>query len=751
MPSSVQTNEKPDAQKKAPRFRWVLPLVVLLVWLFLGGAFGSYAGKLSSVQVNDNLQFLPESAESTEVAKLQSEFQDDESIPVVLVYESESGALSQAQLGQIAGQAQELGVVPGVTEDPVGPIPSEDGQAALVLVGVDGSDGPLTAEAVEAVRAAVDAIPIEGVSVYVGGPAGFLADLTEAFEGIDGLLLLVAVVVVLIILLIVYRSPILPFIVLMSSILALGVASAAIYALAVNDILTLNGQAQGILSILVIGAATDYALLLVARYREELHVYQSPYDAMRKALRGVIEPILASGGTVIVGVMMLVFSDLKGNQGLGPVAAIGILFAMLAGLTFLPAVLVLLGRAAFWPLRPKYGEVVSEKPGLWARISGFVGRRYRIVWIVTAVGLAILAAFAPSFKADGVPSSQFFTTTVSSTQAQEALERHFPAGAGSETVVIAPSGDLTEALAVINENPGVATAVPLAKPSEAAAGGAPPEAGSESANGPPSSASDDSDDGRPPVGEPLIVDGKALIEVTLTDASDSQAAELTVVDLREELDAVSPDILVGGPTASQYDNVTTAQRDVRVIIPLVLIVILLILMLLLRAIVGPIILIGTVVLSFAATLGLSELVFDHIFGLPGADPSVPLFGFVFLVALGIDYNIFLMTRAREETATVGTRKGILKALTVTGGVITSAGLVLAATFSALAVLPLLFLFQIAFIVAVGVLIDTFIVRSLLVPGLVMEVGPPIWWPSRLAKIKDEDEPPAEPELVEAKS
>jgi RND superfamily putative drug exporter len=712
-----------DQERTGSKTRWILPVAVLLAWLIAGGLFGSYAGQLSSVQVNDNLQFLPESAESTAVAKLQAEFSDDDSIPTVLVYESDSGTLSQEQLGQIAAQAQELADIPGVTEQPSGPIPSEDGEAALVLVPVDGSDGALTAAAVEEVRGVVEASTIAGVSVYVGGPAGFLADLTEAFEGIDGLLLLVAVVVVLVILLIVYRSPILPFVVLMSSILALGVASAVIYALAVNEILTLNGQAQGILSILVIGAATDYALLLVARFREELHVYESPYEAMRKAWRGVVEPIAASGGTVIIGVMMLVFSDLKVNKGLGPVAAIGILFAMLAGLTFLPAVLVLLGRSAFWPLRPNYGTEISQDTGVWSKVSGFVGRRYRMVWIVTAVGLALLAAFAPTFKADGVPASQFFTTTVASTQAQEALERHFPAGSGSETIVITPDEELPATLTVVEANPGVASAIPVSEEAD------------QDATGPPAG-SDGQDGGQPTVStDPLVVSGNVLIEVTLTDASDSQEAEETVVQLRDELNAVSSAVLVGGPTASQYDNVTSAQRDVRVIIPLVLIVILLVLMLLLRAVVGPIMLIGTVVLSFAATLGLAALIFNHILDLPGADPSVPLFGFVFLVALGIDYNIFLMTRAREETPTVGTRKGILRALTVTGGVITSAGLVLAATFSALAVLPLLFLFQIAFIVAVGVLIDTFIVRSLLVPGLVMEIGPPVWWPSRLARIK----------------
>jgi RND superfamily putative drug exporter len=694
------------APTKKRHWRWILPTVLLLLWLGVAGPFGSYAGKLSEVQVNDQLQFLPESAESTVVAKLQGEFAEDESIPAVVVFEAESGSLTPAQLGQIQDLSQQLAKVPGVTATGSGAVPSEDGEAAVAFLPVDGTDGEKTAAAVEEIRAEVEANPIDGVTVYVGGPAGFLSDLTEAFGGIDGLLLLVTLGVVLVILLVVYRSPVLPFFVLLSSVLALGVASAVIYGLAANDIITLNGQAQGILSILVIGAATDYALLLVARYREELRRHESKYDAMGTAWRGVVEPILASGGTVILGVLVLLLSDLKANQGLGPVAAIGIVFAMLAGLTFLPAILVLLGRGAFWPFRPKFGSEGHEASGLWAGVARFVGRRFRAVWITVAVVLVGLAAFLPQFKADGVPSSEFFTTEVESTRTQQALERHFPAGSGSETVVITGQDTLAEVTRVLQDNDGVARAVPLTE-------------------GPQT--------GPPGTGAPQVIDGQVLLNVTLTDASDSLAAEETVAQLRSELDAVSPDAVIGGPTAAQFDTVATAKQDLRKIIPIVLIVILLVLMLLLRSVVGPIMLIGTVVLSFAATLGLGAIVFNQVLDLPGADPSVPLFAFVFLVALGIDYNIFLMTRTREEAITRGTWRGMLTALAVTGGVITSAGLVLAATFSALAILPLLFLFQIAFLVSVGVLIDTFIVRSLLVPGLILEIGPTSWWPSRLAR------------------
>jgi RND superfamily putative drug exporter len=336
-------------------------------------------------------------------------------------------------------------------------------------------------------------------------------------------------------------------------------------------------------------------------------------------------------------------------------------------------------------------------------VARFVGRRSRPVWVVVSLVLVGFAAFLPQFKADGVAQSDFFLATVEATEGQEALARHFPAGSGSPATVIGPA-DQTEAMvATISGVDGVATVVPLVDPATQ---------------------------------QPVVVDGLVQLDVTLEAAADSDEAEQTVRTLRADLDEVSEDALVGGLTAVQLDTQEAAQRDLRVIIPVVLLVILLVLMVLLRSIALPVLLIGTVVLSFAATLGLAALVFNGIFDFPGADPSVPLFSFVFLAALGIDYNIFLMTRAREETITLGTRRGMLKSLAVTGGVITSAGIVLAATFGALFVLPILFLAQIAFIVSVGVLIDALVVRSLLVPALVHDIGPTVWWPSRLARRDD---------------
>ena len=698
------TTTAPSEVDKPRRLRWLLPALLVVLWLFVGGPLGQYAGQLAEVQQNDSASFLPAAAESTQVNELSQQFATEEALPAVIVYEF-AEPVTPDDLAAVQADVAAIAELDYVTE-PIGPIPSEDGLALQVIVPISAEGGFEVAEDVTEIRAIVGtdgSIEIEGVDAFVTGPAGFLADFGEAFGEIDGILLVVALAVVLVILLVVYRSPILPFLVLFSSVLALGVASAVIYWLADTEVLTLNGQSQGILFILVVGAATDYSLLLVSRYREELRRHHTPYDAMRASLKGTYEAILASGGTVILGVMALLLSELNSVQGLGPVAAVGIVFSMLSALTFLPAALVLLGRAAFWPFRPAYGSAPTEVRGIWGRVARFVGRRSRPVWVVVSLVLVGFAAFLPQFKADGVAQSDFFLATVEATEGQEALARHFPAGSGSPATVIGPA-DQTEAMvAAISGVDGVATVVPLVDPATQ---------------------------------QPVVVDGLVQLDVTLEAAADSDEAEQTVRTLRADLDEVSDAALVGGLTAVQLDTQEAAQRDLRVIIPVVLLVILLVLMVLLRSIALPVLLIGTVVLSFAATLGLAALVFNGIFDFPGADPSVPLFSFVFLAALGIDYNIFLMTRAREETITLGTRRGMLKSLAVTGGVITSAGIVLAATFGALFVLPILFLAQIAFIVSVGVLIDALVVRSLLVPALVHDIGPKVWWPSRLARRDD---------------
>ncbi|HEY1179744.1 MAG TPA: MMPL family transporter [Phytomonospora sp.] len=672
--------------------RWLLPALAVLAWLAVGGLGGSYTGKLSEVTTNDSAAFLPASAEATEVTELLRGFDSDSAIPAVVIAER-PGGLAPGDLDYLAGIDYGTQVSP--------PLESDDHQAAQVIVPLTGDPG----EGVETIRAALSEPPA-GLTVLVTGPAAQVADLGEAFKGIDGLLLLVTALVVGLILVVVYRSPLLPLAVLVSGAFALGLASLAVYFLADGGALELNGQSQGILFILVFGAATDYALLLVARLREELRDTPDRVVAVRRAWRATIEPIAASAGTVILGVLCLLFSDLNSNRTLGPVAAIGIAAAFLASVTFLPAVLALLGRAAFWPRRPLVGSPHPEASGLWSRVAKLIDAKPRAVWIVTVFVLLIGVAFVPQLKADGTAQSDIFLTDVDSVAGQEALSRHFPGGSGSPTVIIAraESADAVIAAAQVD---GVEKVGLSGRPGE----------------------------------PPKVVDGLVRIDAVLSDPSDSEDAVDTVSRIRDAVHAVpGADAKVGGPTATQLDTEKTSERDRTLIIPIVLLVIFLVLALLLRSLLAPVLLIATVVLSFAATMGVSALVFNHVFGFPGADPVVPLFGFVFLVALGIDYNIFLMTRVREESKTLGTRRGTLRGLTVTGGVITSAGVVLAATFSALAVLPILFLAQIAFIVAFGVLLDTLIVRSLLVPALSVDIGRRIWWPSKLSRASAERSP-----------
>ncbi|WP_330276764.1 MMPL family transporter [Lentzea sp. NBC_00516] len=655
----------------------VLAGVLLVVWLALGGFTGPYAGKLSEVAENDSSAFLPNSAESTQVAELQKKFQRETAIPAIVVIER-SGGLTEEDKRYLGDQ------VKGFQASPVIPSPT-DNQAAQVVVLLDPAKD--VKDSVFELRDGTRSAP-QGLTVLVTGPAAQVADLVEAFGGIDGLLLIVAGAVVALILLVVYRSPLLPLVVLVSAVFALGLASFVVYLLAKNDVLALNGQSQGILSILVFGAATDYALLLVSRFREQLRDTQDKYESIRTAWRGTIEPIAASAGTVILGVLCLLFSDLDSNKGLGPVAAIGIGAALLTTMTFLPATLALLGRGAFWPFAPKFGSKHPETSGLWGRVANLVRRKPRAIWIVTSLVLLAGAAFLPQLKASGTAQSDVFLTPVESVAGQEVLSRHFPGGTGSPTVIITAESSTAEVVQKSKVD-GVADVRPSG-----------------------------------------TADGLVRIEATLKDAPDSDAAVETVQRLRAAVDGIDG-TKVGGPTATLLDTRTTSEHDRALIIPIVLLVIFLILALLLRSLLAPLLLISTVVLSFAATMGVSALVFNHVFDFPGADPVVPLFGFVFLVALGIDYNIFLMTRVREETQQLGTVEGTLRGLSLTGGVITSAGVVLAATFAALAVLPILFLTQIAFIVAFGVLLDTLLVRSLLVPALSVDIGGRIWWPSKL--------------------
>ncbi|MFD8699256.1 MMPL family transporter [Kitasatospora purpeofusca] len=703
----------PSARRR--RARLLVPLALLIVWLGLGGAFGSYAGRLGEVATNDRAAFLPRSAESTEAARLGADFRTDNAVPVIIVWESRGGPLDATGHAAAEQALRSAAALPGATGRVSPALPAADGQALQGVVQLRADLGRETGDTVRAVRELAEQVP--GTTVGLAGPAAIAADLGGAFAGIDGLLLGVALGVVLLILLAVYRAVLLPLLVILGAVFALGIACALVYLLADHGLVTVDGQVQGLLSILVIGAATDYGLLLSARFREELHLHGDRFAAMRTAWRHSLEPIAASGATVALGLLVLLLSDLTNNRALGPVGAIGIACAVLSALTFLPAALVLAGRAAYWPARPA-ADGRAPVNAVWARVAELVARRPRALWAGSLVVLAALAALAPTLDAGGVPQSELFVKAQPSAAGQRLLSAHFPGGSGNPAVIIAAADRAAPVTAAAAAVPGVAAvrATTAGAPGGAQSGGQGGASGA--AQGVASGVA------------PLVVDGRVRLEATLTDPADSDAAIATVHRLRDAVHAV-PDAraLVGGYTAQQEDTRTTAAHDRRLITPVVLLCVLAVLVLLLRSLVAPLLLAATVALSYLATLGVSAVVFPHVFGFSAVDPSVPLYGYVFLVALGVDYNIFLMTRVREESLRVGTREGVLRGLTATGGVITSAGVVLAATFAALGVIPLAFLAQIAFIVAFGVLLDTLLVRSLLVPALVRDLGDRVWWPA----------------------
>ncbi|MFB0834770.1 MMPL family transporter [Arthrobacter halodurans] len=722
------TGRGPGRGTKAAIGRALAAVAIVLLWLGVAGVGGPTFGKLDEVQSNDQASFLPASAEATRALEWQDRFRDSSTIPAVVVVESES-ALDPASL---APAVDGLGAVAAVNGDIVGPIPSEDGNAVQLIVPLD--SGADVEAAVAEMRALLAGSVPAGAMPYVTGPAGFTADLVEAFSGIDGILLGVALAAVLVILLLVYRSLLLPITVLFTSVAALCAAILAVFYMAKAGWISLDGQSQGILSILVIGAATDYALLYVARFREALSHGEHRFTAVATAMRKSAEPILASAGTVTVGLLCLVFSDLNSNKALGPIAASGIVFSVLAALTLLPALLGLFGRAAFWPFIPKTVPVSEEPSGLWARVASFVGRRPRPVWIATTLLLAAGCLGLTQLQASGVPQSELVLGETQSATGQDVLAEHFDAGSGSPAYAVVAAEDGEALLETVRGVEGVGSAYLQAEDGGPALTAADQSAGTDAQAGPPPGVGTGPDAGAAPADRPAQeIEGRVLISITLEDAADSAAAADTVLALRDVVHAGTPDGLVGGVSATALDTNTTAKADLVKIIPLVLTAILLILMLLLRSVLAPVLLIATTLLSYGTAMGVSAWVFDGVFGFPGADPSVPLFGFVFLVALGVDYNIFLMTRVREEALKHGTRDGIRRGLAVTGGVITSAGVVLAATFAALGVIPIMFLVQLGFIVAFGVLLDTLVVRTLLVPALAHDIGRRIWWPSRLGR------------------
>jgi putative drug exporter of the RND superfamily len=762
--------------KVPPWLRILIPSVLIIVWFGVAGVGGPYFGRVQEVSDIDLAAFLPKSADATKVNNEVKAFRDSSVIPAILVYNATDSGMSTEDIANINSLKDKIQSVKGVEASVSPAVVSDDAKAAFVTVPIQ-SDSEI-GEVLTAVKAVIADKKLDHMNYYASGPAGFSSDLNKAFAGIDGLLLLVALAVVLIILIIVYRSPLLPFIVLMTSMVALTAAIFIVWHLAKANVVQLNGQVQGILFILVIGAATDYSLLYVSRYREELYKHASKWQASINALRAAFEPIIASGGTVIVGLLCLLFSDLASNKALGPVGSIGIGMAILSALTFLPAVLALVGRVAFWPRTPHASikqraiHATQLKKGVWHRLGIVVDTHPRRIWVITSVVLFVACLGVFQLRANGVSSSDLVLGYSEAREGQSLLSKHFPAGSGSPALVTAPANDIdklvtrydadrrVDAVSVVADNSD-AGFKPLGKSQASIKNDIRIEIDKQLAAqnqkldeqeqalsyayGPETAqaivgqirsnipTADELVEKAYPFKDAVAkeVNGRILLQVTLKDAPDSQAAEDTIARLRTASNDVGGAVLIGGTTAVNLDTKNASLRDRAVIIPIVLVAITIILMLLLRAVMAPLLLLLTTVISFAASLGISAVLFNHVWHFPGADPSVILYGFVFLVALGIDYNIFLMSRVREETLKLGTNRGVIKGLVVTGGVITSAGVVLAATFAALAVIPILFLAQLAFIVAFGVLLDTLIIRSLLVPALIRDIGGFIWWPSKL--------------------
>jgi len=679
------------------RTKWA----VLLFWIGLVAVASMFSGKFNSVQQNDIFTFLPKNAESTQAVTLAKKFAPDISEAVV-IYERADGAVTADDKAVAAADSRRFAQIAHVTTPIVGPVVAKDGRAIQLVVPIKSPAGGQTgsdeiANAVKEIRSVLHSHP--GLSTHVTGPAGYAADQADAFSGVDKALLYLTGGIVIVILLLTYRSPVLWIVPLICVGLALIVAQATIYLFARHAGLTVDGDTEFVLTVLVFGAGTDYALLLIARYREELRRHEDRHEAMAVALRHAGSAIFASGATLVLSLMTFLVAELNSTKSLGPSMAIGVASALLAMITLLPALLVILGRWVFWPVRPAFGSPEPVERGTWTRIGRVVSRRPRATWVGASIVLGVLALGLIGFTADNMQPKDSFTGTPDAVSGEQMMARHFPAGGGDPVQIIGSAGKAEPLRSAVAATPGITN-----------------------------------------VTAPVVKDGYVYLEGTLTAASNSKAAFATIDRVREAAHAVpGAEAKVGGGSAINLDYRRAASHDRNLLVPLVLVVVGLILGVLLRAVVAPLVLLATVVLSFAAALGVSVLAFQHIFGFAGVDPAIPLWIFVFLIALGVDYNIFLMTRVREESKAHGTRRGSLRGLKATGGVITSAGIVLAGTFAALTTLPLVFAVEIGFAVAFGVLLDTFLVRSVLVTALTYDLGRRMWWPSALSRQEPESE------------
>ncbi|WP_375406970.1 MMPL family transporter [uncultured Amnibacterium sp.] len=634
---------------------------------------------------------LPSSADSQRVDALLKRFPGADRTVAIVVFDRESGLTNadRAAIGERAAALAKRSVVPQAVRPQV----SDDGRVAVVAVPLNAKPAADDATAVATtIRGLARADLPAGLTARVTGPVGFQADIANAFAGADFRLLLVTALVVAVLLIVTYRSPLLWVVPLVVVGAADGLARVVVAAVATPLGLSVDASISGIQSVLVFGAGTNYALLLISRYREELRRLPDPHEAMRVAVRSAGPTIAASGGTVAVSLLTLLLGELSGNRALGVACAIGVVIAILAAVLWLPAALVVFGRRLFWPFVPKAeaGASTAER-GVWVSIGRRVARRPRAVAVVAVLGIVAMGSGLAGFRF-GLSQTEQLLGNPESVQAQHLVDRSFSAGAGAQTIVLAPTAVADRVATIAKGTTGVTTVT----------------SGAEAV-------------------------GRTEIDLQLDGAPASDAAFTSIRELRAALQDAGGSVattLVGGSDATAYDQRQAQQRDQTVVVPSILAVVFVILALLLRSLVAPVLLLASVLATFLASLGLGNLLFQHVFGFAGFDVQVPLFAFLFLVALGVDYNIFLTARAREERTRHGTRDGVVVALGATGGVITSAGVLLAAVFVVLGVLPVVALAQIGTLVCIGVLLDTLVVRTLLVPALVLITGDRFWWPSR---------------------
>lgn len=697
MSKNTQAHQPPPGEPPEGRFHRVPALagrrgkwVVLGLWLVAVMALGPLAGKLGEVEDSSANAFLPRGAESAQVNTELEKFRTEGDIlPAVLVYTG--GEATDRERKATADQrAFERYAAPGQQVSP--PAPARDGEALMTVLPLSHDDDPFGA--LDEVREITAANAPPGVEAHVGGPAGSLQDSVAVFDDIDGTLMTASALVVTVLLLLIYRSPILWLFPLFAVAFAAVLTQVGTYLLARYGGLPVDPQSAGILMVLVFGIGTDYALLLIARYREELHRHEDRHAAMRLALRRCLPALFASVGTIAAGMCCLALADINSSRSLGLVAAVGAVCAFLALVTVLPALLVIAGRWVFWPLIPRYGTPVHRRRSGWARVADLVASRPRWSWLIS-VGVTAVLALGAVGMSFGLNQSEQFQTKPESVIAQERLSAHYPSGASDPAVVVARADARSEVTTAVERVAGVAEVA----------------------------------------GSQRTADGTLVaLDVVLDDAPDSDAAKDTIADLRTAVHAVDgADALVGGVTAETVDTQKSAARDLVVVIPAVLLVVLLVLIWLLRSLVAPALLLLCTVASNLAALGASYFLFVHVFDFAAIDWSIPLMGFVFLTALGIDYTIFLMTRVREEAAVHGHEQGVRRGLVSTGGVITSAGIVLAATFAVIGSMPLVSMAQLGVLVGVGVLLDTFLIRTVMVPALALDLGDRTWWPGTLPR------------------